>query len=443
MHDVVNQLINTTFGWGWPGWLISLISYLLIATLLFLIAPFQMLFLTYFERRAIARMQDRVGPNRVGPEGIFQPMADGVKMFTKEDIVPDSADKWIHLIAPCIVVAPTMFMFAVVPWGPGMVPVDLNIGLLFFFAISSVSAIGLMMAGWASNNKFALIGAMRAVAQMVSYEIPAVLSLLAIVLITGSLSIVDLINYQGGLFISTMDVASVPDFGLGWFIFTPVGFLAFIAFFIAALAEGERTPFDIPEADSEIVAGYMTEYSGMKFGLFYLAQYVLNFLLCAMTAIIFFGGWQGPGVGWLYSLAITPANPEGGWIFNVLSGALGVFYFLAKTYIFFFVMVWVRGAYARLRIDQLMDFGWKFLIPLTLVNIFGATIWVGLTRWGAAEGLAFVEGWSPIMRWAIAFVVTLALNLGTYLYLARIYAESQSERARMDDEVLERLTNVA
>jgi NADH-quinone oxidoreductase subunit H len=443
MNDVINQLINTTFGWNWPGWLIALIGYLLVATILFMVAPFQMLFLTLFERRAIARMQDRVGPNRVGPEGIFQPLADGVKMFTKEDIVPAAADKWVHLIAPCVVVAPTMFMFAVVPWGPGMVPVDMNLGLLFFFAISSVSAVGLVMAGWASSNKFALLGAMRAVAQMVSYEIPAVLSLLAIVLVTGSLSVVDLINYQGGLFISSADVAGVPDLGLGWFIFTPVGFLAFIAFFIAALAEGERTPFDIPEADSEIVAGYMTEYSGMKFGLFYLAQYVLNFLLCAITAVIFFGGWQGPGVSWLYGMAITPANPGGGWIFNVLAGFLGVFYFLSKTYIFFFVMVWVRGAYARLRIDQLMDFGWKFLIPLTLVNIFSAAIWVGLTKWGVAEGLGFVEGWSPLLRWGVAFVVTLALNLGAYLYMARIYAESQAERVRMDDEVLESLTNVA
>jgi NADH-quinone oxidoreductase subunit H len=342
-----------------------------------------------------------------------------------------------------VVVAPTMFMFAVVPWGPGMVPVNLNIGLLFFFAISSVSAVGLIMAGWASSNKFALIGAMRAVAQMVSYEIPAVLSLLAIVLVTGSLSMVDLINYQGGLFISSKDLATVPDWGLGWFIFTPVGFMAFVAFFIAALAEGERTPFDIPEADSEIVAGYMTEYSGMKFGLFYLAQYVLNFLLCAVTSIIFFGGWQGPGVGLLYAQAITPANPGGGWIFNVLADVLGVFYFMAKTYFFFFVMVWIRGAFARLRIDQLMDFGWKFLIPLTLVNIFSAAIWVALTKWGAADGLAVVDGWSPLVRWAAAFVVTLALNAGAYLYLSRIFAESQAERLRVDDEVLESLVDVA
>jgi NADH-quinone oxidoreductase subunit H len=443
MQDVVNQVINTTFGWGWPSWVIALIGYLIVAGMLFLIAPFQMLFLTLYERRAIARMQDRVGPNRVGPEGMWQPLADGVKIFTKEDIVPATADHWVHFIAPCVVVAPTMFMFAVVPWGPGMVPINMNVGLLFFFAISSVSAVGLMMAGWASNNKFALIGAMRAVAQMVSYEIPAVLSLLAIVLVTGSLSVVDLINYQDGLIISSADLATVPHLGLGWFIFTPVGFLAFIAFFIAALAEGERTPFDIPEADSEIVAGYMTEYSGMKFGLFYLAQYVLNFLLCAITAIIFFGGWQGPGVGWLYAKAITPANTGGGWIFNVLAGALGVVYFLAKTYFFFFVMVWIRGAFARLRVDQLMDFGWKFLIPLTLVNIFSATIWVGLTKWGAADGLGFVEGWSPLVRWAAAFLVTLALNVVAYLYLARIFAESQAERVRVDDEVLEQLTNVA
>ncbi len=444
MYDLVNGLINVTFHWGWPSWLISLISHLLVATVLFMVAPFQMLFLTYYERRAIARMQDRIGPNRVGPEGLFQPVADGVKMFTKEDIVPDAADKWVHFIAPCVVVAPTMLMFAVVPWGPGMVPVNMNIGLLFFFAISSISAVGLMMAGWASNNKFALLGAMRAVAQMVSYEIPAVISLLAIVMITGSLSVVSLIDYQGGLFISSSEVPGIPDLGLGWFIFTPVGLLAFFAFFIAALAEGERTPFDIPEADSEIVAGYMTEYSGMKFGLFYLAQYVLNFLLCAITAVIFFGGWQGPGVSWLYAQGITPTHLDGNGLFNVLAGMLGVFYFLLKTYAFFFVMVWIRGAYPRMRIDQLMDFGWKFLIPLTLVNVLSAAIWVGLTQWGTAQGLAFVEGWAPLLRWGVAFVVTLVLNVVAYLVMARIYAGAQGQRNRIDlDELRESLGGAA
>lgn len=440
MYEFLNQIINTNFGWGWPGWLIALIAYLIIATVLFLVAPFQMLFLTYVERRVIARMQDRLGPNRVGWEGIFQPVADGVKMFTKEDIVPDAADKWVHLIAPMVAVAPTMFMFAVLPWGPGMVPMNMNAGLLFFFAISSISAVGLMMAGWASNNKFALLGAMRAVAQMVSYEIPAVLSLLALVMITGSLAIGDMITYQGGLFISSSDVPGIPDLGLGWFIFTPVGFLAFIAFFIAALAEGERTPFDIPEADSEIVAGYMTEYSGMKFGLFYLAQYVLNFLLCAITSIIFFGGWQGPGVSQLYAMGITPANPEGNALFNVLAGTLGVIYLLAKTYFFFFVMVWIRGALPRLRVDQLMDFGWKFLIPLTLVNILSAAIWVAFVHWGAEQGLGFLAQWNPFVRWAVAWVLTLAINLGSYFTMARAYTRSQAERSRLDDETLDVLT---
>ncbi len=444
MYDMLYGLINSTFHWGWPDWIISLCSHLLVATVLFLVAPFQMLFLTYYERRAIARMQDRVGPNRVGFEGMLQPVADGVKMFTKEDIVPDAADPWVHFIAPCVVVAPTMLMFAVVPWGPGMVPVDMNVGLLFFFAISSISAVGLMMAGWASNNKFALLGAMRAVAQMVSYEIPAVLSLLALVMITGSLSAVSLINYQSGLFISSREVVGIPDWGLGWFIFTPVGFMAFFAFFIAALAEGERTPFDIPEADSEIVAGYMTEYSGMKFGLFYLAQYVLNFLLCAITAVIFFGGWQGPGVTWLYLQGISLTNPAGNGLFNLLAGVLGVFYFLAKTYAFFFVMVWIRGAYPRLRVDQLMDFGWKFLIPLTLVNVFSAAIWVGLIHWGTAQGLGFVEGWAPLLRWGVAFIVTLILNVGAYLVMARIYTGAQAQRNQIDlDELRESLSGGA
>lgn len=421
MYDIVNSVLNSILGLGAPGWVVALISHLMVMTLLFVVAPFQMLFLTYFERRAIARMQDRVGPNRVGPEGLLQPVADGVKMFTKEDIVPQAADKMVHLLAPIVTAAPTMFMFVVVPWGPGMVPVDLNVALLFFFAVSSVSAVGLLMAGWASNNKFALLGAMRAVAQMVSYEIPALLSLLFALMLTGSMSIVGIIEAQAGFLVSRNDVPGVIDLGLGWFVFTPVGFLSFVCFFIAALAEGERTPFDIPEADSEIVAGYMTEYSGMKFGLFYLAQYVLNFLLCAITAIVFFGGWQGPGVGWLIAMGVSPENPNGNPLFNVLAGVLGTYYFLAKTYLFFFLMVVVRGALPRMRVDQLMDFGWKFLIPLTMVNIISAALWLAIMRWGGPQGFAWLEGlgnagsWS---RYGLAFVVTLLINAGAYILIA-------------------------
>ncbi len=422
---IMTDIISNLLPWA-PEWLVALLRHIGVATLLFIIAPFQMLFFTYFERRAVAKMQDRIGPNRVGPAGIFQPIADGVKMFTKEDIAPSSADRWVHFLAPIVVVAPTMFMFAVLPWGPGMVPVDLDTGLLFFFAISSVSAVGLLMAGWGSNNKFSLLGAMRAAAQMVSYEIPAVLSLITIVMISGTLSIVSIVEAQAGLFVRIGDGLNVPDLGLGWFVFTPVGFVAFACFFIAALAEGERTPFDIPEADSEIVAGYMTEYSGMKFGLFYLAQYILNFLLCAIAATVFFGGYLGPGVNQLYALGITPTNPDGNGLFNVLAGVLGVLYLLVKTYCFFFVMIWLRGAFPRIRIDQLMDFGWKFLIPLTLVNVLSAAIWVALTQWGIAEGMAFIEGVNSWLRWGIAFVLTLALNVAAYLVLLQLHTRPRT-----------------
>lgn len=434
MYDIINWL-NMTLGLGLPEWVVLLARHAAVAGILLVVAPTQMLLLTYLERRIIARMQDRVGPNRVGPEGLFQPIADAVKMFTKEDIIPSATDKWVHLIAPGITVAPVLLMVAVIPWGPGMVPIEMNAGLLYFFAISSVSAVGLMMAGWGSNNKFSLLGAMRAVAQMVSYEIPAVLSLLAIVLVANTMSVDKIVEYQTGLIISSKDVAGVPDLGLGWFLFTPVGFVGFLCFFIAALAEGERTPFDIPEADSEIVAGYMTEYSGMKFGLFYLAQYVLNFMLCAMTVTVFWGGWQGPLVGWLYSMGVSEANPAGSPVFNILAGALGVCYFLAKTYFFFFVMVWLRGALPRLRIDQLMGFGWKFLIPLTLVNILSAALWVGFTRWGAMQGFWFAENLGGAWgRWAVAFVATLVINAVAYFVLVRINHSSSDNVDRLVED---------
>ncbi len=428
MYDFIEQ-INTMFGLGLPDWGVLWARHTIIAMILFVVAPLQMLVFTYLERRIIARMQDRLGPNRVGPAGLFQPIADAVKMFTKEDIVPAAADKAVHLLAPAVVVVPVLLMVAVLPWGPGMAPVDMESSLLFFFAVSSISAVGLLMAGWGSNNKFSLLGGMRAAAQMVSYEIPAVLSILALVIMTGSMSLVTLIDLQAGIFVNVNDVASIPDFGLGWFLFTPVGFVAFIGFFIAALAEGERTPFDIPEADSEIVAGQMTEYSGMKFGLFYLAQYVLNFLLCAITATLFFGGWQGPGVGFLL---------DQGWY--IPAGILGVVYLLAKSYFFFFVMVWIRGAYPRLRIDQLMGFGWKFLIPLSLVNVVSASLWVAFTQWGAAQGMGFMEPMGVWQRWGIAFGVTLVINVAAYLLLVHLNHSKKNIDDLVEDQTFGAVT---
>jgi NADH:ubiquinone oxidoreductase subunit H len=397
----MQAIVDALLGWtGAPNWLLTLIAYVALATLIFVVAPLTMMFLTWIERRGIAFMQDRLGPNRVGPAGLLQPIADGVKMFVKEDITPDGADRTVHLLAPIVVAAPAMLMFAVVPWGYRMVPSDLNIGLLFFVAVSSISAVGLMMAGWASNNKFSLLGAMRAVAQMVAYEIPLLLALTSIVMLTGTLSTVAIVEAQGG------------GFGIGgWHIWTPVGMLGFFVFAVSALAEAERTPFDIPEAESEIVAGYMTEYSGMKFGLFYIANFLLAWLMCAMAATLFLGGWQGLGVGELRAAGQDFA-----------ASVLSLVYFLAKTYLLYFGVLLLRATWPRLRVDQLMNFGWKVLVPLALANILAAMLWVPLTQWDAARGMGFVTGLPPIGRFAVAWVVAAIVNVGALIFVQRINA---------------------
>jgi|HigsolmetaAR201D_1030396.scaffolds.fasta_scaffold08980_4 NADH-quinone oxidoreductase subunit H len=412
MVEIVRYLLG-----GWlADWLIYLIAYIIVTTILLIVAPLTMMMQVWFERRAVARMQDRLGPNRVGPAGLLQSIADGVKMFTKEDIVPRAADRWVHLLAPVIAVAPVMFMLAVIPWGRGVVPATINVSVLFVVAVSSVSAVGLMMAGWGSNNKFALLGAMRAVAQMVSYEIPAVMALVGVVLLTGTMSMAVYPELQSGIPImgDTLSKYGVPDLGLGWFIFTPVGFVGFILFYIAVLAEGERTPFDIPEADSEIVAGYMTEYSGMKFAVFYLGQFVLNYALSMIAAIAFLGGWQGPGVG----LLVATGEP----FLVFLGSALSVLYLMIKAWFLFFVMIWLRGAFPRLRVDQLMGFAWKFLLPMALVNIFSIAIWVSILNWGSAQGLWFLDDLELWMRQLIAFVVTALINGLAYYGLLQLNA---------------------
>lgn len=407
MIDIVQAVLGSIA----PNWLITLIAYLLTTTIIMVAAPLNMMMQVWFERRVVARMQDRLGPNRVGPAGLLQSVADGVKMFTKEDIVPRAADRWVHLLAPIIALAPVMLMFAVIPWARGAVPTEVNIAVLFVVASTSISAVGLMMAGWGSNNKFALLGAMRAVAQLVSYEIPAVLMLSAMILLNGSMSLTRMIEAQAGLpVVGTL--LGGPDLGLGWYVFTPVGLLGFVVFFICVLSEGERTPFDIPEADSEIVAGYMTEYSGMKFALFYIAQFVLNFALAMITAIVFLGGWQGPGVAWLVSM---------GGIWETVGGVLSLGYMLLKAWLLFFVMIWLRGAFPRLRVDQLMGFAWKFLLPLTLVNILSAALWVVLNSWGVEQGLpSWLAELPALARLLLAFGVTLAINAGAFLAFVQI-----------------------
>jgi NADH-quinone oxidoreductase subunit H len=394
-----------------PGWLVAALNHAIIAGVLLIGGAITMMLQVWVERRIIARMQDRLGPNRVGPEGILQSIADGIKMFTKEDIVPRAADRWVHLLAPIVALAPIAMMLAVLPWGRGLVAVDLEVGVLYIAAVSSISGVGLMMAGWGSRNTFALLGAMRSIAQLIAYEIPLIIALLGIVLLTGGMSLARMPELQAGIPLFGSSIPGAPDLGLGWFIFTPVGLLGGIIVFICALAEGERTPFDIPEADSEIVAGYMTEYSGMKFAVFYIAQYLLNFALAVLSAVVFLGGWQGPGVAWLADAGLGAA-----------ASLLSLLWLLLKAWALFVLMVVIRAAVPRLRVDQLMGFAWKYLLPLALVNVASAALWVGLTQWSSIEwgNLLPVDGLAPWQRIGVAALVTAVINLGATRWVLRI-----------------------
>jgi len=314
--------------------IVAAIMGLIVVTVILLWMVLMVLILIWLERKNAARVQDRVGPNRVGPWGLLQPVADTVKMFIKEDIIPTNADKLVHTLAPIVTMAPAVLAFAVIPWGKGMFPADLNIGVLWVVAVGSIGTLGIFMAGYGSNNKFSLLGGMRGVAQAVSYEIPQVLTIVTIVLMTGTMSLVKIVESQGGWG------------GLQWYIFAfPVGPIAFVVFYLSSLAEVNRTPFDIPEGESEIVAGHHTEYSGMKWGLFYLAEYFNFFLVCCLGAILFFGGWQGPG--------FLP----------------GYVWFILKVYFLIWVGMWIRMTWPRFRVDQLMGFAWKVLVPIALLNI--------------------------------------------------------------------------
>lgn len=318
--------------------LVFLIWAIIVITAILIFAPVVMMYMTWLERKFVARLQDRIGPNRVGPFGLLQPIADMIKFFIKEDIVPTSADHLLHLLAPVIVVIPVVLAFAVIPWGKQMAAVELNVGVLYLIALGSVGTIGIFAAGFGSNNKFALVGSMRAIAQIISYEIPQVLAISVIVLLVGSLSLVKIVEAQGGWL------------GLGWFVwFIPVGPLAFIVYFISATAEVNRVPFDLPEAESELVAGYHTEYSGMKFGLFYLAEFLNTFIISLIGATLFLGGWQGPGVDQF--------------------PILGLAYFSIKVILLVILQPWMRGTLPRIRVDQLMNFAWKILVPLSLALI--------------------------------------------------------------------------
>lgn len=292
-----------------------------------------------FERKVIGYMQVRIGPNRHGPWGLLQTIADVMKLLMKEDIIPSQVDRKIFIIAPVIAFAPSYMILATIPWSETLVGANLNIGILYFIGISSISTLGVLMGGWSSNNKYSLMGAMRGVAQMVSYEIPLVLAIIGVVLLAGSLNLNDIIYAQ-------------RDMGV-WFIIPQ--FLGFVIYLIAAIAELNRSPFDLPEAESELVSGYHTEYSGFRMAFFFLAEYVYAIAISALATTLFLGGWLGP---------VLP----------------GIVWFLLKMCIFMFIWFWLRATMPRVRVDQLMAFGWKVLIPLALLNIVVTAVikvWMG------------------------------------------------------------------
>ena len=318
-------------------------------------------YLVWAERKVAARFQDRIGPNRVGPLGLLQPIADAIKLLTKENIVPRSADQWVHILAPVLILVSAFLVLAVIPFGVGMAPVNLPSGMIYLVAVSSLSPMGIFLAGWSSRNKYSLLGAMRAVAQLVSYEIPQVLSTIPIVLWAGSLSLVDIFDRQ---------------LETGWFVMSPPGLLAFIIFLISSIAEVNRTPFDLPEAESEIIAGYHTEYSGMRFGLFFLAEYMSVFGVSCLATALFLGGGSLIPFPPLSDFPVNYLGPN--WLPYILINGILMSVFLAKVLGIVFLMFWVRVTLPRMRVDRLMNFAWKFMVPLSIANVFIAAIWYEL-----------------------------------------------------------------
>lgn len=324
---IAHWLESILLGWGLAQGAVTVILKLIGA---FVVGTFGfglVIFTIWLERKLYARIQDRLGPNRVGPWGIFQTFPDMIKIFTKEYITPQGADKVIYNLAPIVTVSGVMLTWAVIPFASTVFGTDVNVGVLYIVAVGAIGTLGIIMAGWSSNNKYSLLGAFRAVAQMVSYEVPMVLALLVPVILGGTMGINGLVKAQ------TM-----------WFIVLCP--LAAMIFFLTAMAETGRAPFDLLEAESELVAGFQTEYSGLKFGMFYVGEFLHAFTISALTATLFLGGWRGP---WAVQWPV-----------------LGIFYFFIKTFAVYFVVVWFRISLPRLRIDQMLNFSWKFLTPLGL-----------------------------------------------------------------------------
>ena len=370
---IARDLVTSRLPEPWRWFANSLIAIAVILAVFGLVFAY----LTLAERKILGRIQNRPGPNRTGYFGLLQPFADGVKALTKEDVVPRGADQLLHFLAPVVLLAFSILTFAVIPFGRHLVPVELDAGVLYFFAAGAATELAVFMAGWASRNKYSLLAAMRALAQLISYELPLLLAWVPVVLVAGSLSTTEIVAAQAGWKFNL-----IPH----WHVFTPWGFAGFVIFMIAALAESNRSPFDLPEAESELIAGHLTEYSGFKYALFFMAEYFGMIALSGMAITLFLGGWQAPSP----YLEFIPSYV----------------WFAGKLLVLLLGFIWIRATFPRLRMDQLTRFAWKFLVPLALINLGNAAFW----------SLTFhVSAPLQIVRWA----VSLLLVVGPFLLMGR------------------------
>jgi len=387
--------LHENYLYGAPLWVVqALVQFGIAAVVLMLfVSPFAGI-LSFIERRIAGRMQDRIGPNRVGPQGILQFLADGIKSLLKEDLIPKDADKPLFVIAPYLVFLGMFTTFVALPFASKLIVADLNVGILYIFATSSLTVVGLVMAGWGSGSKWSMLGGMRAAAQVISYEIPAGLAALTVLLLAGSLSMQEIISRQG-------------PHPWQWFLFdNPFCLIAFFILFTALVAEGNRAPFDLPEAESELVSGYNTEYSGMRFVFFFFAEWANLYVMAAILTTLFLGGWQIPA-----SLAAATGS-VGAWLTQVVQ----LLFFQIKCLVIIFLVIQLRWTLPRIRMDQLMSLCWKYLVPIGFVCVIGTAIWMMLFPQGA-----------PMMR----YLLTALAAILTVYYFYRVLWQIRVSRAEV------------
>lgn len=395
MQQFLDSLIADGYFAGIPTEVVYLLGMLVIGAIVLFVFILNVAGgTTFVERRIWARIHNRVGPNRVGPQGILQWLVDGVKLVMKEDIVPSDADPLLFRLAPYVVIMGFVGAFAAIPFGSRLVAADMNIGLLYILTVTSLVVVGILIAGWASNNKWSLIGGIRAAAQIVSYEIPAGLSILPIVLLTGSLNMNEIIRQQGWL----------PH---DWLIFAnPFTFIAFFTFFTAALAEGNRTPFDLPEAESELVAGFVTEYSGVRYLIFFMVEWGNLYIIGALATTMFLGGWH-----------IPPVTD------NVyLQTALELVTFVLKSYFWVLVAIWIRATLPRVRVDQLMSICWKYLVPIAFANVLCVALWMLIVP--------------PAVGRVVSYLMTLLGTVIVIQFFRRVLFHLRRARVRERDQLV-------